>query len=117
MRAAAQLDVRRNRRTSGGARHNVVELQESALAASTTRTAARAKSAIPTPDLAPHSRRDVTGSSLPGARLARTRGARALLLLQLIDQRGQCPIEHHCQIAARNGVPEQILRVTQLLVR
>src|SRR5687767_15001212 len=117
MRSAAQLDILRIRRATGGEWHHVVELHESAHAASSASSHERAGSLIATPDLASDSRWDVPGYSFARARLVWTGGGCALLLLQPVDQRGQRAIEHGREVPVRDDVPQQILRVAQLVVR
>ena len=77
----------------------------------------RASPAVPHVDGAP----DVGGHVACVLRLAATaagvRSRREFPAHQLVDERGQRPIEDLCHVAAGNGMAEQVLRELQFLAR
>jgi len=116
--ATAQLDVLDRRLAAGRARYDVVELDEAPFAAAMPVDGdERASSAVFHVDLAPDIGGDVVGLLRLSATATRVRSRGEFPAHQLVDERRQRPIEHLCEIAAGNGMAEQVLCTPQFLAR
>src|SRR5262249_33916634 len=116
--AAAQLDVLDRRLASRGARDDVMELHESARAATPSILRDEgAGAAVSSPHDSLRLSRDVSRFSQWAAVTARARRVRELPLRELLDEGAEGPVEDLAEIAAGDGVSQQILRDAQLLPR
>src|SRR5438552_4885184 len=94
----------------------MVELQEPPLVAPATVGSDEAAPALVARfDEAFHLRRDVARVRRLAAAPARPPGGGELLPREIGDEKGQRPVEDLGEVTAGNGVPEQVLRETQLL--
>ena len=95
-----------------------MELEEAPLAAPPpARGDEGAAAPVSGPDRPPHVRRDVPGVLRLATALAGPLGGGELLPLEVLDEQGERAIEDLGQIAAGNGVSEQVLGPPQLLAR
>src|SRR5712691_5694221 len=115
---AAQLDVLDRRLAAGRSRDDVVELDETPFAAAMPFDGdERASPAVPHVDGPPDVRGYVIGVLRLAASATRVRSRREFPAHQLVDERRQRPIEYLCQVAAGNGMAQQILREPEFLAR
>src|SRR5437867_6871847 len=115
---AAQPDPRH--RSLAPARHldNMVELQPRARRAAVPGLAHEgALSTIPLPDRALDLGRDVARIGARAPAWAWAPGRRELALLELANERTERPLEHRRDVPRGDLVAEQLLRVTELVVR
>jgi hypothetical protein len=123
VRATAELDVRDGRSTADRVGHDVVVLQEGALAAAMpARTDERTAASVAAPDDAPDLGRDVSGirDDRTGRGGDRTRlhwpaHDRHLAARVRVDELRQRAIEDRRDVTARDRVPEEVLRHLQLV--
>ena len=119
MLTTAQAQAGNRRLPAARERLRVIEFQPRARFAAMALVAdKRAPAAVALPDYATNLGRHV--ARVLGSRPAtgpRAIGAREAPLLELGDQRIQRSIEHLREIAGRHGVPQQLLRIAQLVVR
>ncbi|HEX6739801.1 MAG TPA: hypothetical protein VF310_16090, partial [Vicinamibacteria bacterium] len=94
----------------------MMKLEEGALAAAPAVGAhERAAAVIPGADGPLHHGRDVSARGLGLPLSSQPSRFRELLSRELFPQRGQCPIEDLRRITVRDGVPEQVLDLPELL--
>ena len=117
VRAAAQLQVVNARRASLSERDDVVILEKPALRAASGRAHERALPAVARPDLALYRRRDVACMRGGARRRPWPRSCCVLGLPQLGEQQRQRAVEDGCNIGLRHPMPQQILRLAELLMR
>src|SRR5204863_260729 len=116
--AAAQLDVLHRRLAPGRSRDDVVELDETPFAAAMAVDGdERASPAVPDVDGPPDLGGDVIGVHRLAATATWVRGGREFPAHQIVDERRQRPIEHLRQVAAGNGMAEQLLCEPEFLTR
>src|SRR3982751_6727178 len=95
----------------------MVKLEKPTFGTSTARPDEGAAAAVARPDLALDGRGDVPRSRRGLARGVWLRSGREFRLLEFLHQQRQRAIEDDRGIAIRHGVPDQILRAAQFLVR
>lgn len=117
VRAAAQFEILDSRRTASSVGPDVVKLKKASFRAAALGADERAPAAVPFPYCSPDERWNVSRPQRFRARGAWALDSRKFGPLEIGKEQRHGSIDDLSQISSRNGVTQQILRSTELVVR
>ncbi len=117
VRSATEFEVLDGRCTASGVGPNVVKLEKAPFGAAALGADERASTAVTLPHRSPDGRRNVACARDTGSRDAWMLDGRKFGPFEISDKQSDSSIDYLGQISGRNGVTQQILCSSKLVVR